>query len=316
MSQWRPTAAVPTLRRRAELLAQIRRFFAKRDVVEVTTPVLTATGVSDVHIESMSLSGQRGWLRTSPEYYHKRLLAAGFGDLYEIGPVFRAGESGRHHRPEFTLLEWYRIGWTWRELAAEAVDLVVACLGETGPEWAVDYVTWRQCLGQAIGVDPLRADDRDLARAAGGDAPDDSDRDTLLDFLFATRAQPQLPPRQLTVVYDYPASQAALARLRPDKPCLAERFEIFAGSLELGNGYRELVDAGQQRARFESDNHRRRQIGRRPMPIDEALLAALDSGLPECAGIALGFDRLAMLALAIDEISDVLAFTPPVLPDP
>jgi len=310
MSDWRPTAAFETLRLRAELLERVRRFFAHRGVIEVQTPLLTPAGVTDVHIESVSTDAPRGWLRTSPEYYHKRLLCAGFGDLWELGPVFRRGEAGREHQPEFTLLEWYRVGWGWRELADEVVDLIRHCLDPDSGEWTVRRVSWNDCFGEALGVDALSADTGTLEELAGG-APRGLDRHALLDWLFASRVQPDFDEGTITVVHDYPAEQAALARLRADDPRVAERFEVFAGPRELANGYHELSDAEEQRARFDNDNLRRREYGRREMPIDEPLLAALSSGMPDCSGVALGFDRLLMTAAGASSIEEVVSFAHP-----
>jgi len=279
---------VATAKRRARAIAAIRRFFEPRGVTEVDTPVITESGVTDVHIESLGLADGR-YLRTSPEYAHKRLLAAGVGDLFEIGPVFRAGEKGRFHRVEFTLLEWYRIGWSWRELAEEAVELVRRLTPDR--HWRVEYLNWHDAILRTTGRDVNPADP-DSVRAAAYGAPEGLGVSETLDWLFACRVQPALDPETLTVVHDYPACQAALARIQPADPRWAERFELFAGTVELANGYRELTDPIEQRQRFEADNRRRRELGRPPMPIDERLLLALEYGLPDCAGIALGFERL------------------------
>jgi lysyl-tRNA synthetase class 2 len=308
MSDWRPTATGEALRVRAALLGRVREFFARRGVTEVQTPLLTESGVSDVHIESVATELPAGWLRTSPEYCHKRLLASGFGDLYELGPVFRRGEAGRHHQPEFTLLEWYRLNWSWRALAQEVVELLRTCLGNPSlPEWSVEWRSWNDCFRQELGIDALEAPIERLAELAD-DAPPGLERDALFDWLFATRIQPRMKPRTLTVVYDYPASQAALARISPRDPRVAERFEVFAGTLELANGYHELSDAAEQRKRFEADNRVRRQHGQREMPPDENLIAALAAGLPDCSGVALGFDRLLMAVGAGETIDQVVSF--------
>lgn len=307
MSDWKPTASAAVLRRRARIIQCIRSFFSERRVVEVTTPVITPRGVTDPNIESIGLEDHEAFLRTSPEYWHKRLLADNFGDLYELGPVFRAGESGRRHQSEFTLLEWYRVAWSWQDLAAEVTELLQACLGESSRHLSVQYRSWRDCFLDHLELDPLTASDETLASAAG-DAPTDCTRDMLLDYLFATRIQTDFDPGTITVVYHYPASQAALARLHPQDPELAQRFEVFIGTLELANGYQELTDADEQKARFERDNRIRRKLGRAQMPVDEALLEALHAGLPECAGVALGIDRLVMAALGSDDIARVTAF--------
>ncbi len=307
MSQWRPTASVQALRQRAELLERVRAFFARRGVIEVQTPLLTESGVTDVHIESIATDSPAGWLRTSPEYFHKRLLAAGVGDLYELGPVFRRGEAGRHHQPEFTLLEWYRVGWSWRQLAEEVVELIHDVLETDAGHRPVRWRGWNDCFLETLDIDALSADTRELERHAD-DAPGGLDRDALLDWLFATRIQPGFEDGAITVVHDYPASQAALARISEDDPRVAERFEVFLGSRELANGYHELGDAAEQRMRFERDNRVRAVNQRSKMPIDERLLKALESGLPDCSGVALGFDRLLMAALGAASIAQVVSF--------
>jgi len=307
MMTWRPTASAHILRRRAELLARVRSFFAARDVPEVQTPLLTQSGVTDVHIESVATHEPTGWLRTSPEYFHKRLLAAGFGDLYELGPVFRQGEAGRNHQPEFTLLEWYRVGWHWRQLAEEVITLIYCSLGAGCAEWPVRWLSWNDCFVRALGIDALSTETEELERLAD-DAPPGLDREALLDWLFATRIQPGFGNQTLTVVYDYPASQAALARICSEDPRVAERFEVFAGQRELANGYHELTDAEEQRRRFNRDNAIRSARNQAEMPLDEPLLEALAAGLPDCSGVALGFDRLLMVATGADTIGQVVSF--------
>ncbi|MEX0914985.1 MAG: EF-P lysine aminoacylase EpmA [Wenzhouxiangellaceae bacterium] len=296
---------VECVRLRAEIAAGIRRFFARRNVLEVHTPVITDSGVTDLHIESLSLADGR-FLRTSPEYSHKRLLAAGAGDLYELGPVFRAGEHGRLHREEFLLLEWYRLGWDWQSLANEVIELIDSLT--PNHDWTITFVAWRDLLQRTAGIDPETADNSELRTAAPG-APDGLDRPELLDWVFATRLQPGLPAGQLTVVHDFPACQAALARLKPGEPQWAERFEVFAGSVELANGYRELTDPVEQQRRFKADNLRRQSLGRARMPIDRDLIAALESGLPDCSGVALGVDRLMMIAGDTEDIAGTRLFS-------
>jgi elongation factor P--(R)-beta-lysine ligase len=316
MSDWHSTASLDTLQRRAQLISRIRRFFAERNVTEVSTPCLTRCSVTDPNIESIELNAG-GFLRTSPEYWHKRLLADGFGDLYELGPAFRAGEAGLSHQPEFTLLEWYRVGWSWQALADEVVALIRYCLDDTvttdsqhrDGERAVEFRTWNECFRQCLGIDGLEADLALLQRLAD-DAPPGCSRDMLLDYLMATRIQPTFDPAGITVIHDYPASQAALARLKSGDPAVAERFEAFAGTVELANGYGELCDASEQLNRFKADNQIRRSLGRDPMPIDDHLIAALEAGLPECAGVALGVDRLVMTALRERDIRKVITFPP------
>lgn len=290
---------VATLRKRAAIVNCIREFFAQRGVLEVHTPTITDAGITDLHIESMTLADGR-YLRTSPEYAHKKLLAADAGDIYELGPVFRAGEKGRLHREEFLLLEWYRPGWKWRALADEVLELIRHVTNDR--DWNVEFVTWRALLARETGIDFETAAESDLRAAAPG-APDVLELPELLDWLFATQLQTALPEGRLSVVYDFPACQSALARLKPGEPQWAERFEVFAGPIELANGYRELTDPFEQRQRFEQDNRRRLSMGREAMPVDRSLIAALERGLPECSGVALGVDRLMMVALAVDDIA-------------
>ena len=269
---WRPSTGTEALAARAALLVEIRRFFGNRDVLEVTTPVLSGAGNTDPGIEPFELAaGCTRWLRTSPEYAMKRLLAAGSGDIYELGPVFRNGEAGRHHNPEFTLLEWYRVGWTYRQLMEEVAELVCDCGARFGHQWRGVECSYRELLQRHAGIDPLAAPDKDLrvrARELGLDPVGNEgfQRDDWLDLLISHIVQPALPADTLTLVHDFPASQAALARIRPGEPPLAERFEAFLGKLELANGYQELTDAAEQRARFERENLRRAASGRRTAP--------------------------------------------------
>ncbi|MDT8438794.1 MAG: EF-P lysine aminoacylase EpmA [Wenzhouxiangellaceae bacterium] len=286
------------LNRRAGQIASLRAFLGERGVIEVHTPLITASGITEVHIDSLRLADGR-FLRTSPEYHHKQLLADGAGDLFELGPVFRAGEHGPLHREQFLMLEWYRLGWSWRELAAEVVELITALVGARPLRW----LAWRELAVQALGFDPL-TEPQALARILDP-APPGLDPGQQLDWLFSLRMQPTLVGRQTVIVHDFPACQAALAKIRPGPPDLAERFEVFVDGVELANGYQELTDPIEQRRRFEADNARREQLELSPMPIDDALLAALERGLPECAGVALGVDRLLMLAdgrTRLDEI--------------
>ena len=292
---------------------QVRHFFAERNVLEVTTPTITEYGVTDPHLESLMLarSEHRGerYLRTSPEYFHKRLLSSGVGDLYELGPVFRAREHGRHHRVEFTMLEWYRLGWSWRRLADEVIELIQSLT--TGRTWKIEYRSWLSISLAHLGLDASQANIDSLHEALSAvirQAPDGLDQAELLDWWFATQVQSQFKADTLTVVFDYPAAQAALARRCPDQPDWAERFEVFAGPLELANGYRELTDAEEQQRRFEQDNQRRLNLGLPTMPVDADFLAAMRQGLPECAGVAMGFERLLMAANTLETIDEISLF--------
>jgi lysyl-tRNA synthetase class 2 len=305
------------LRLRASVYGLIRAFFADRGVLEVETPILSAAGNTDPNIESframfsghVDAGARERWLRTSPEFPLKRLLAAGAGDCYELGRVFRNGEAGGRHNPEFTMLEWYRVGWDHRRLAEEVVELVQAALGLAGRKAGVRVCSYRELFLEGLGLDPLSASLEALRQPLAGAniAPDGLTRDDWLDLLITHRLQPDFPRDRITVIHDYPASQCALARIRPDDPPVAERFELYLGPYELANGYHELNDAAEQRARFERDNAVRRERGLREVPLDGRLLAVLDD-LPDCAGVALGVERLLMCLAGTDAIADVLAF--------
>lgn len=317
-SDWQPSATFDALRLRARLNATVRAFFAARDVVEVETPVMSLAGNTDPNIASFQLefSGRTDgaprtrWLRTSPEYPLKRLLAAGFGDCYELGRVFRDGEAGGRHNPEFTMLEWYRLGWDHQRLIDETADLVQAALALVGRTATLSRIAYHELYRTRLGVDPATSSDDDL-RAALGEVmidPAGLTRDDWLDLLMTHRLQPEFPSDQLLAVYDYPASQCALARVRDGEVPVAERFELYLGPLELANGYHELADAREQGERFDRDLRLRRERGDREPPRDERLLLALDAGFPHCAGVALGMDRLMMALLGTGRIADVLAF--------
>jgi lysyl-tRNA synthetase class 2 len=306
------------IRLRARLNAAIRGFFARRDVLEVETPVLSQAGNTEPNIASFSLefSGRTNgaprtrWLRTSPEYALKRLLAAGIGDCYELGRVFRDGEAGGRHNPEFTMLEWYRVGWDHQRLIDEVAELINAALALVDRHATLERIAWRDLYRERLAIDPVTANDGELQRALGDVRidPQGLTRDDWLDLLLTHRLQPGFADDTMLAVFDYPASQAALARLRPGDPPLAERFELYLGPLELANGYHELIDPDEQRARFERDVSMREARGGVAPPIDERLLSAMRSGLPPCAGVALGIDRLLMAMLGSTRIADVLAF--------
>jgi lysyl-tRNA synthetase class 2 len=311
------TAAPPVLRLRARLYARIRTFFAERGVLEVETPILSAAGNTDPNIESfgtlfsghVDAGARERWLRTSPEFPLKRLLAAGVGDCYELGRVFRNGEAGGRHNPEFTMLEWYRVGWDHHRLMRETIELVQEALGLVARRAEVRVESYRQLFLDGLGIDPLRAslDELRAPLAGYGIDPEGLTRDDWLDLLLTHLLQPSFPRDRVTVIHDYPASQCALAKIRPGDPPLAERFELYLGRYELANGYHELDDAAEQRARFERDNARRRERGLRELPLDDRLLEVLDA-LPACAGVALGVERLLMCLADTDAIADVLAF--------
>lgn len=320
MTDWQPSASFDAIRLRARLNALVRRFFVERGVLEVETPVLSRGGNSEPNIASFSLefcgrtdgAPRTRWLRTSPEYPLKRLLAAGLGDCYELGRVFRDGEAGGRHNPEFTMLEWYRVGWDHLRLIDETAELANAALSLVGRSAPLRVVRYRDLYRGALGIDPFAASQQEL-RSTLGDVridPGGLARDDWLDLLMTHRLQPRFAPDELLAVTDWPATQCALARLRDEQDGypVAERFELYLGPVELANGYHELADAGEQRARFLRDLDRRRERGAPEPPLDEAFLAALDAGLPDCAGVALGMDRLLMAMLGTPRIADVLAF--------
>ncbi len=323
MTDWQPTASFDALRLRAALNARIRRFFAERDVTEVETPVLSVAGNTDPNIAPFSLqfsgrtdgASRTRWLRTSPEYPLKRLLAAGFGDCYELGRVFRDGEAGGRHNPEFTMLEWYRVGFDHRALIRETAALVDAALALVGRKVELVEVAYHDLYRRRLGLDPHTASDVALRQALGDVVIDPSGltRDDWLDLLMTHRLQPSFRADQLLAIHDYPASQCALARVRDggdasDGIAVAERFELYLGPLEIANGYHELADADEQARRFDNDQRVRAQRGGTTPPRDERLLAALAAGFPDCAGVAMGVDRLLMAMLGTERITDVLAF--------
>ncbi|MFW3616350.1 EF-P lysine aminoacylase EpmA [Billgrantia antri] len=322
---WQPTATVATLRERARLLAAVREFFAERGVLEVETPVLGHGGSTDVHLASLSLAAttpagrERLWLQTSPEFHMKRLLVAGSGPIFQLARSFRDGEVGGRHNIEFTMLEWYRPGFPLNALIEEAEALIRTVLGpglgsEVGPlrRWR-----YRELFREALGLDPFSVDLDTLRRLAGergGLDMRDAARDDCLDLLMSLAIEPGLGRDGLDVVVDYPATQAALARRHRDPEdgqWVASRFEVYLEGLELANGYDELTDAAEQRARFAEDNAARRRLGLPEVAVDQRLLAALEHGMPTGSGVALGIDRLIQLALEKSSVAEVMAFATP-----
>ena len=319
MDDWRSAASLAMLRQRAALLAAIREFFAARGVLEVETPVLSATANTDPALESFSTryhgpGGGALYLNTSPEFAMKRLLAAGSGDIYQLARVFRDGEAGRYHNPEFTLLEWYRLGLDHHALMDEAAALVATLLPGRGP---VQRLSYRAVFREYLGVDDVhQAPVDELRRVAAAveihppPGLDDAGLDGWRDLLLSHRIIPQLGGGgRITFLYDYPASQAALARLRDEGEYrVAERFELFLDGVELANGFHELTDADEQARRFKNDNRLRRARGLPELPVDRRLLAALEAGLPACSGVALGLDRLLMVGAGAECLDEVLTF--------
>ena len=312
MIDWKPTASIATLEVRASMLRAARDYFAATRTLEVETPTLSASAVTDVHLASVAASpcGQQRFLHTSPEYAMKRLLAAGCGDIWQICRVYRDNESGRYHNPEFTLIEWYRVGIDHHSLMSDVERLISTMLPPSRHFDSAERLTYREAVQLHAGVDafedPLAVL---IARleSAHIDVPVSirDDRDACLDLIMSTLVGPALGRERLSFVYDYPASQAALARVRGR---VASRFEAYLEGIELANGFHELGTATEQRTRFEADLAERTRRGLPPMPIDERFIAALEHGLPECSGVALGFDRLVMCATGAKHIDDVLAF--------
>lgn len=309
---WQPTTSWEALRQRAAILSQIRRFFAVRAVLEVETPTLSRFATTDPAIESLAtqVMGRDRYLHTSPEFPMKRLIAAGSGDIYQICKVFRDDESGRFHNPEFTLLEWYRLGINHLQLIDELLDLLRTLAEQQKMTVSTAQFSYRDLFWNTFELDPLKCDSDALEQCAVALNlhPDCSlSKDGWLDLLLSQEIVEHFPDSQLTSVVDYPASQAALARLNPDGKTAA-RFEVFWGQHELANGFWELTDAAEQRRRFADDVQMRVRNGQQPLPIDEALLFALEQGLPTCAGVAMGVDRLVMKLLGAEHINAVIAF--------
>ena len=319
--RWRPTASREMLELRAALLARARAFFGSRGVLEVDTPIVVNAPVTDVHIHSARVALQAAdrreaasqpyFLHTSPEYAMKRLLAAGVGDIYQICHVVRALERGRLHNAEFTLIEWYRAGFSLDALMSEVEALVRELLGAAGAARAGKRLSYREAFLRELALDPFTAPLEMLAqsahRAAGFEGAA-AGRDELLEVLMGTVIGPRLGRGELTFVHGYPASQAALARLDPADPRAAQRFELYCEGIELANGFHELACAREQRERFERDIEERRRLGLPGCDPDERLLAALEAGIPDCSGVALGFDRTLMLAAGAGHIDAVLPF--------
>lgn len=310
--EWRPSASRETLAHRAVLLSRVRDYFAATGALEVETPSLSRTAVTDVHLSSVGadVCGKRFHLHTSPEYAMKRLLAAGHGDIWQLARVYRDGEAGRWHSPEFMLLEWYRLGLDHHALMRDVETLVLDLLRPTRLLAATETLSYAEALRVHAGLDAFSASAGEVIRRLGQEGIDvpaglDADRDACLDLLMSTVVGPRLGSNRLTFIHDYPASQAALARIRGP---VASRFELYLDGIELANGFHELNDAAEQRQRFEQDRVARERRGLPKASNDERFLAALASGLPDCAGVALGFDRLVMCALQLRHIDAATAF--------
>lgn len=315
---WQPSAPIPNLLKRAAVMAEIRRFFTDRGVLEVETPCMSQATVTDIHLFPFETrfvgpghsQGLNLYLMTSPEYHMKRLLAAGCGPVFQLCRSFRNEEMGRHHNPEFTMLEWYRPCYDMYRLINEVDDLLQQVL-ECQPAESLSY---QQAFQRHLEIDPLSADKAQLREVAAkldlsNIADTEEDRDTLLQLLFTMGVEPHIGKDRPTFIYHFPATQASLAQISLEDHRVAERFEVYYKGIELANGFHELTDAHEQRLRFEQDNRKRAARGLPQQPIDNNLLAALEAGLPDCSGVALGVDRVVMLALGAESIGEVIAFT-------
>ena len=313
MVDWRPSASLQNLQQRAQVLAKIRRFFSERDVLEVETPSLASSTVADVYIESISAevidgnSSRQNFLQTSPEYFMKRLLASGSGSIYQIAKAFRQEEKTARHNIEFTLLEWYRLSYSLDQLMTELEHLVQDVL-DCGP---IPRFSYREIFQQHLQIDPHEITLEELQQLVSTEIDlhgSGLSKTDYLQLLLSNSIEPKLPP--FCIIYDYPSEQAALATLEADAKgvVVAKRFELFGRGMELANGYFELSDAAEQRARFEADNVARKGKGLQTHDVDEKLIAALESGLPSCSGVAMGVDRLLMLLVEAKTISEVISF--------
>jgi len=302
---WQPSAPQKNLIARQLLYRSVREFFYQRHALEVETPVLNQAPVADPNITPIQV-GQDRWLHTSPEYAMKRMLCAGSGDIYQICKVFRDGEAGRRHNPEFTMLEWYRVGWSLESLMQEVADLLQILLTERFPELPVKHYSYADALQKFAGLNPLTCDFADISQLGQqlANADLELDRDGWLDIIVSHLVEPSLPKNTLVFIDNFPASQAALAKVvtHANGQQTAQRFEAFFNGMELANGYDELLDSKTQRQRF---MHELKGTDR---PCDERLLAALEQGLPECSGVALGLDRVLMHALDASSIQEVISF--------
>jgi lysyl-tRNA synthetase class 2 len=313
MPDWRPTVSLQYLAQRAQLLNQARHFFSKRDVLEVETPLACAHTVTEPNIESFNFSaeGTQRFLQTSPEYAMKRLLADGAPDIFQICKSFRIGEQGTLHNPEFTMIEWYRRGYCLKQMMQETVDLIVSLLAKSGRPINVEYNSYYDLTERALGKS-LRSlsenEIKNLAAENGLVQKSDNSLEQCVDFLFSHKVQLDMCKQSITVVFHYPAAQAALSKLNEDDNTVSERFEVFYQGVELANGYVELLDPEQQLTRFVKDQQIRKQHGSTQVEIDQRLIDAQRHGLPECAGVAVGFDRVMMLAVGASSLSEVISF--------
>jgi len=314
---WQTTLSWQDAQVRSKILQKIRMFFSDRDVIEVETPLLSRGTITDVHLEAFTSSYHflndehiKLYLQTSPEFSMKRLLACGYQSIFQICKAFRHEEFGRYHNPEFTMLEWYRIDFDHMALIKEVADLLQSVLNCDKPT----QITYQEVFLQVTSIDPLNTTKAELLLfIENSNKMSDwlileNDIDILLQFIFTEIIEPTIGLDVPCFVYNFPSSQASLAKICPDDPKVAQRFECYFKGIELVNGFNELTDAKQQLLRFEEDNKKRLQDGKVEMPIDYRFIAALEDGIPDCAGVALGIDRLVMLAINANEINQVITF--------
>jgi len=316
MTDWQPSSGPTVAVRRAELLQRARHYFSGQNVLAVDTPALSRCAGTDPNLDSLAVRSNTGndyFLHTSPEFCLKRMLADGYPDIYSICRVFRDGESGKRHLPEFTMAEWYRLDFDFSAIIDDTVGFIAACLNLPRLAENVARYEYADAFQELAGVDALEGTVDQLSRVCDSDARLRSEiganRSTWLDLIMSTIIAPQFAGDQLTVVRHYPASQASLARLCPDDERVADRFEVFCGDLEIANGYVELTDAEEQQRRFDQELESRQRTGRSVPPQDHRLIAALESGLPDCAGVAVGVERLQMILDKTDDVSNVVTFS-------
>ncbi len=315
-SDWKSQCPLQTLKQRAFLMSKIREYFAHHNVLEVETPILSSAGNTDVNIESftsqsINLDCSKSYLRTSPEFPLKRLLCSGIGDIFEIGKVFRKEEISKTHNIEFTMLEWYRVDFDYKQLIQDVIDLLKFIFSAfSQPFENVETLTFNQSFQQFLSIDLSLVTDTQLNTycANFGYSGSQLSRDEALDFLFATQIQTKLNKENLTFITLYPASQAALSQINPHDPSTSLRFEVFYRGQELGNGYQELTDSQELLERFKVDNQKRQTQGKQMVDVDCRLLATMENGMPACSGIAVGLDRLLMVLLGCKTIEEVLSF--------
>jgi lysyl-tRNA synthetase class 2 len=309
INDWRPTAEINTLKLRAQIFSAIRSFFAERNIVEVETPLMCRAPVTDPFLEALSLeyNNDTWYLQTSPEYAMKRLLCAGSGSIYQLCKAFRKDESGRLHNAEFTMLEWYHLDFNHHNLMNEMDDFLQAVI-QTKPAKRFSYQNLFEIY---LNINPHIILESELKRVVTeycGEIKYSLDKDDYLNLLMTHVIEPKLDKDYPIFIYDYPPSQAALSKIRQDKFPVGERFEVYLNGVELANGYHELRNAKEQKIRFNQDLEKRKKLNLPMVPIDNYLLSALEQGLPNCAGVALGIDRLIMIALKKQTLSEVISF--------